>query len=141
MPSTGPKNITDAALRRALRKHAGVYVLAARELGCDRTNIAHRVSRSPALQALVAEIEAEVDDLASGVIIDTLGRREVTGRPTKEAQQMARWMKDHALRRRGMTLRLEHSGPDGAPLPAPPVHVEIVYIDAAPSEDSPGEVI
>ena len=131
MPATGPKNITEKALKAALRKHAGIPVLAARELGCDRSNILHRIKRSAALQALVAEIEAEVDDMTDGVIIDTLGRRDGSGRPTKDAQNMARWRKDHKLRAEGFRLRLEHTGKDGAPLPAAPsVQVQIVYVDA-----------
>lgn len=129
MAATGPKNITEKALRAALRKHAGIPVLAARELGCDRSNVAHRIARSPALQALVAEIEAEVDDMTDGVIIDTLGRRDGAGRPTKDAQNMARWRKDHKLRAEGFRLRLEHTGKDGVPLPAAPsVQVQIVYV-------------
>lgn len=131
MPATGPKNITEKAIRAALRKHAAIPALVARELGCDRSNITKRISRSPSLQALVAEIEAEVDDMTDGVILDTLGRRDAAGRPTKDAQNMARWRKDHKLRAEGLRVRLEHTGKDGSPLPAAPsVQVEIRYFDA-----------
>lgn len=131
MAALGRKNISEAQVRAALRKHAAIPALAARELGCDRTNIVHRIKKSPALQALVAEIEAEVDDMTDGVIIDTLGRRDAAGRPTKDAQNMARWRKDHKLRAEGLRVRLEHTGKDGAPLPAAPsVQVEIRYFDA-----------
>lgn len=68
--------------------------------------------------------------MTDGVIIDTLGRRDGVGRPTKDAQNMARWRKDHKLRAEGFRLRLEHTGKDGAPLPAAPsVQVQIVYVD------------
>lgn len=135
MTATGPKNITEKALKAALRKHAGVYVLAAKELGCDRTNVAQRVSRKPRLQAYVESIRAEVDDLADGIVIDTLTRKDIGGRPTKEAQSMARWHKDFKVRAQGLRLRLEHTGKDGAPLPATPVHVTVEYVDARPEPE------
>lgn len=134
-PQTGPKNITDAMLRAALRKHAGVYVLAAKELGCDRTNVKQRVDRSPELQAFVQQIEDEIDDLADGIVVDTLGRKDITGRPSKEAQNMAKWRKEYGLRKQGVKVRL--AGSDGGPLPAQAVMVTVVYVDPnqKPDED------
>lgn len=138
MPATGPKNITEASLKAALRKNAGVFVLAAQELGCDRTNVAQRIRRSPKLQEFVASLEAEASDMADAVIIDTLSRRGMDKRPTKEAQNMAKWKKDHELRKKGMLLRMEHSGPDGAPLPPSKMVIQVEYVDSLePDEDAP----
>lgn len=135
--STGPKGITEAALKAALRKHAGIFASAARELGCDRSNVRRRVERSVELQEFVAEIEREADDLAKGIVIDTLGERDLRGKPTKEARNMARWYRDHGLRREGVKLRL--AGSDGGPLPAQAVMVTVVYVD--PNQKADEDVI
>lgn len=141
MPATGPKNISEAHLRAAMRRHAAIPALVARELGCDRTNVTKRIARSASLQALKAEIEAEIEDLADGVIVDTLGRRDGAARPTKEAQNMARWMKDHKLRAQGVLMRLEHTGKDGAPIPVASVRVMVEYVDAPPGHETEEDVI
>jgi hypothetical protein len=138
--ATGPKGITNAALKRALRKHGGVYLLAAQELGCDRSNVAHRVARSPDLQKLLADIEEEFGDLAEGVIKSTMTIRE-NGKPTKAAQGMAKWYADRKLRDRGFVTRSEVTGKDGAPLPSGPnVRIVLEYADPKP-EGEVGEVI
>lgn len=124
MASTARKNITDAMLKAALRKHAGVYVLAAKELGCDRTNVKQRVDRSPELQAYVAAIDEEVGDAAEAVIKRAILDNDRT---------MARWYADRKLKGRGFTTRVEHTGENGAPLPAPAVHVTVSY--GGPDED------
>lgn len=132
----GKRGFTEAMIRAALRKHAGVYSFAARELGCDRANIQRRIERSPALQEFCRQIDAEVDDLATGIIVDTLGRKEtIGGRPTKEAQAMARWLKDHKQRGKGLSVRLSAlgKGADGAPAAAR-LQVTVEYVDA-PQED------
>lgn len=129
----GAKGISEARLKAALRKNAGVYSRAAVDLGCDRANIAQRVARSPELQEFVRSIRDEIGDLADTIVIDTLSRRDAAGRPAKEARDMARWFKDHSLRAAGLTLRMEHTGKDGAPLPAPEINVTVTYID--PKED------
>lgn len=126
MTATGPKNITQAMLKAALRKHAGVYVLAARELGCDRANVCQRVKRSPELQRFVAEIEEEVGDAAVAVI-----KRAIVGGD----KQMARWYASTKLKHLGFTTRTEVTGKDGAPLPAAPVHVIVEYVDASPEPE------
>lgn len=142
MPSTGPKNITNAMLKAALRKHGGVFVLAAQELGCDRTNVSQRVRRSPELQAVCAQIEEEFGDLAEGVIKVTLNDRDaVTKKPTKAAQSMARWYAPMKLRDRGYATRTELTGKDGAPLaPAgPPVKIVVQYVEPKPVGVKAGE--
>lgn len=127
MTSTGPKNITNKALKAALRKHAGVYVLAARDLGCDRTNVSQRVGRSPELQAYVQQIEDEIGDIAVGVIVDAI--------VSKKDVKTAKWYAGMKLKDRGFSTRTELSGLDGAPLASPSVHIEVRYVDAKPVEE------
>lgn len=118
MPATGPKNITDAQLKAALRKHAGVYVLAARELDCDRSNVRMRVERSPELQAFIQEIEDEVGDAAVAVIKSAILAND---------RQMARWYASTKLKDRGYTTRQEHTGANGGPLLPQQVQVTVTY--------------
>lgn len=121
-------------MKAALRKSAGVFSLAARELGCDRANVKQRVDRSPELQEFVANIHREIEDLADSVIIDAMNEK-VAGstRPTKEARAMARWFKGHQLRMQGFTLKLANA--DGSPLQIAPVEVTVTYVDATPGPD------
>lgn len=134
LPATGPKRISEARIEAALRKHAGIYSPAARELGVDRTAISWRVDRSEHLQAVCAEIAGQVLDLADGVIIDAMNEKQPgTSKPTKEARAMARWFRGHEMRRQGMQLRIQHLDEEGNPAAPPPVLVEIVYIDADPT--------
>ena len=118
---TGPTNITEKALIASLKEHAGVFVLVARQLGCDRSNITHRVARSKKLQAVVQEIEDEVGDIAVGVIRDALLKKDRT---------MARWYAGMKLKDRGFSTRTEITGKDGAALPAATVNVVVEYVDA-----------
>lgn len=113
--------ISDAQLRAALKKNAGVYVLAANELGVTRQNVSQRVARSAALRAYVEQIEEEVGDAAEAVIKDAIIQKD---------RRMARWYAQTKLKHRGYTTRTEHTAADGAPLPAPSVQVEIRYVDA-----------
>lgn len=138
MASPGRKNISEAQLRAAMRKHAAIPALVAKELDCDRTNVVHRIAKSASLQALKAEIEASIEDSADAVIIDTLGRRDVGGRASKDAQNMARWLKDYKHRSKALTMRVAVLNGDGSPAPAAPfVQVEIRYVDphAEPAAD------
>lgn len=130
--STGPKNITDKALIASLKKNAGVFVMVARELGCDRSNVARRVARSDKLKRIVQEIEDEVGDIAVGVIVEAL---------TKKDRQMARWYAGTKLKDRGFSARTELTGKDGAPLPAPAVTVLVEYVDAPKRADEIGDVV
>lgn len=121
------KGITIAHLKAALRKHAGVYVLAARELGCDRANVKQRVDNTPELQAWVDEIEQEVLDAAEAVIKNKI---------VKGDDKTARWYLQMKGKGRGFSTRHEHTGADGAPLPAAPgVNVTITYSDAGSKDD------
>lgn len=117
---TGPKGITNAMLKAALRKHAGIYALAAKELGCDRTNVKQRVDRSPELTALCAQLDEEIGDVAEAVI----KRQLVAG-----DGRMARWYAERKMKGRGYATRTEVSGPDGGAIPvAQEVVVRIEYV-------------
>ena len=117
MPQTGPKNITEGQYEGALRKHAGVFTLAARELGVDRTSVSRAIDRSDHLKAVCREIEHEVGDVCVGVIVDAL---------LKKDKQMARWYAQTKLRHLGFSMRTELTNPDGSPLQlAAPTQVTI----------------
>ena len=114
MPQTGPKNITEGQYEGALRKHAGVFTLAARELGVDRTSVSRAIDRSDHLKAVCREIESEVGDVCMGVIVDAL---------LKKDRQMARWYAGVKL---GMNTRTALVNPDGTPIQfAAPTQVTI----------------
>ncbi len=130
---TGQKNITNGQLKTALRKHAGIYALAAKELGCDRTNVKQRVDRSPELQALCHTLREEIGDAAEGVIISSILRGEVS-----TALAFAKMQ----LRDRGYATRTELTGPEGVPLPsAPAVHIHVTYQEGQPEPETEGEII
>ena len=125
---SGPKNITEGQIENALRKHAGVYILAAREVGCSRNNISQRIAHSEHLQEVCVEIEREVGDVCVGVIVQALLARD---------KQMARWYAQTKLRHLGFSTRTELTNPDGTPLnlAAPAnVTINVLYVDpgAAP---------
>lgn len=117
---TARKGITEAQLKAALRKHAGVYAYAARDLGCDRANVKMRVDRSELLQQFLRDLEEEVVDAAEAVVL---------GQIIKGDQKMARWYLQTKGKHRGYSTRQEHTGAEGAPLPAPTVNVTIGYVE------------
>lgn len=132
MSELGPKGITDAQLRAALRKNAGVFSMAARDLKCERSNVSQRVARSKELQDLCAQIDKEIEDSADAVIISTLGERDITNKPTKEARLMSRWLKDYKQRVRGLQARVKVGAPEGDG--ARSVTVLIEYVDGDPGD-------
>ena len=112
--------ITEAQLKAALRKHGGVYVLAAQELKCTRQNVWARVKDSEELQTYVAEIEEEIIDAAEAVVKDAI---------LKKDRQMTRWYLERKGKHRGYTTRTELTGEGGVPLPATSIQVQISYVD------------
>jgi len=116
--------VSNAQLKAALRKHAGVYVLAAQEIGTTRQNVWARVNNSPDLKAFVAQIEEEVLDAAEAVVKGSILAKD---------KQMTRWYLERKGKPRGWSTRIEHTGADGAPLPAPAINVTVTYMD--PKED------
>ena len=130
-PQTGPKNITEGEIERALRKHAGVFTLAAREVGCARSNIQQRVGRSKHLQEVCEEIEREVGDVCVGVIVSALLAKD---------RQMARWYAQTKLKHLGFSTRTELTNPDGTPLAlAAPANVTINVLYVDPQQQHPVE--
>lgn len=131
--STGPKNITNGQLKTALRKHAGVYALAARELGCDRTNVMQRVNRSPELKQLCVNLQEEIGDAAEGVILNSILKGNV---------QTALAYAKMKLRDRGYVTKTEITGADGAPLQtAPAVSIHVSYVEGASEPEAEEEIL
>lgn len=131
-PKPGPRGIPEHIVRAALTKHAGVYALAARELGIDRSAVHQRVGNSPALQEHVADIRASMMDLAEGVIFDALMHKD---------KQTARWYAERQGRDRGYVTKSEVTGVDGEPLQPPKIEITIGYIGAQPGPGTEEEVI
>lgn len=128
----GTKHITIGMLKGALRKHGGVYVLAARELGCSRENVWQRVNDNPELLAWRNEIVAEYEDVTEAGIFKKLLAADGT---------MLRWYAETKMKHLGYTRRIEHAGPDGAPLQMLPTIVEWRVVDAKPrpEEEDPDD--
>lgn len=124
------KNITDAQLRAALKKNAGVYALAARDLGCDRSNVRKRVEHSPDLQKFIEQIDAEIADVADGHIKQAIMKGDL---------KTIRWYAPLKMRDRGFNPRLELSNPDGSLTPvAAAITINVQYVD--PKKDEPDEL-
>jgi hypothetical protein len=119
-PKPGPRGVPEHEVMKALTKHAGVYALAARELGIDRSAVWQRVANSEKLRDHVAEIRSSMMDLAEGVIFDALMHKD---------KQTARWYAERQGRDRGYVTRTEQTGADGAPLVvAPTVAISVNYV-------------
>lgn len=127
---SGPKGISEAQLKAALKKNAGVYALAARDLGCDRSNVRQRVENSPALQRFIQQIDDEIGDVADGHIKQAIIKGDL---------KTIRWYAPLKMRDRGFNPRLELSGPDGAPLQPTKIDVTVQYIDAKIQPDEPDD--
>lgn len=121
------KGITEAMLRGALKKNAGVYALAARDLGCDRANVRQRVENSPALQKFIEQIDAELADVADGHIKQAIMKGDL---------KTIRWYAPLKMRDRGFNPRLELSNPDGSLTPvAAAITINVQYVDPKPTEE------
>lgn len=86
------KHITPGLLKAALRRNAGVYALAAAELGVSRQCVRQRVQSCPDLRAFVDDLGEHVLDLAEAAIINAIRRGDG---PT------CRWFLDRKGRSRG----------------------------------------
>lgn len=118
--ATGPKGVSIHALKAALKKNAGVYSLAARELGLDRTSVRQRVERHPDLQQLIRDIDQEMGDAAEAVVKNDIIKGDV---------KTAKWYLQLKHRDRGYKTQTELTGADGAPLQlAPSVAITVNYI-------------
>lgn len=84
--------ISEARLEGALRKHAGIYSLAAQELGCTRQNVQIRVTSSEYLKGVCKECDDRLKDIGRGQIVKLLSK----GEPAT-----VRWYADRKLREDG----------------------------------------
>lgn len=121
---TGPKGITVGRLKASLRKHCGVYALAARDLGVDRSNVRRRVQRSPELMAFVAELEDQVLDVAEALILEAMVNRQDVA--------TARWYLERKGKGRGYS-RIESMVDE--PIVPGPVTFQISYVGVPPASD------
>ena len=64
--------IPEKAIIEALMNNGGVVVLAARELGTTRQNLAQRIAASSVLQEMLQAIEGEHTDVAEGHMLNAL---------------------------------------------------------------------
>lgn len=99
--------VTTAQCEAALRNKAGLISLAAEEAGLSRQAMHVRIKKSKHLQAVLRDIEEKTLDLAEGVIVEALGKKD---------KAMARWYAARKGKSRGFTLKHEVTGAGGAPL-------------------------
>lgn len=118
--------ITITQLKVALKAAAGIPAVAAESLKCSRQNVCQRIANSAELRRFVDEVEQTIVDLAEGVVVDALRKKD---RPT------ARWVLETKGRHRGWVRRSELTGADGAPLPAANVSIQITYVEARKDEE------
>lgn len=117
---------TIAQVKAALRKNAGVLVLAAQDLGLSRQALHMRLHNNPDLQTFKDQIEAELIDAAEAVVANAILAKD---------KQMTRWYLDRKGRERGYTTRTELTGPGGAAIAvAQRLDVTVTYVDAPASE-------
>lgn len=71
-PRNAIKGITNAAFEDALRKSGGMLGDTARLLGIRRQTVHDRLKRSPALQAVHAEVRDDILDLAETKLVEAI---------------------------------------------------------------------
>jgi hypothetical protein len=103
----GRKGISEASLIAALRKHGGIFVLAARELGVSRQNIKIRVDRSEGLQVVVNDVQEATLAAGEAVILDAIAN--------KQDVATARWYLDRKGKARGYGKSISCKNPAGRP--------------------------
>lgn len=120
----GPRGITLVMVEAALRRHAGVFSLAAQDLGVSRQAVFDRVRRSERLQRVVTDIEETLLDAVDAGIADLIiNKRDPT---------TLRWYADRKGHRRGYGNRDDFEDP-----PAPPVTIHVRYVDPLPQPTEP----
>ena len=101
----GSKNFTEGQLEGALRRSGGLVTQAARTLGTSRQNIHARISRSPHLQAVIAQIVQETLDVAENQVIKKIKKGDGA---------MTRWFLERKGRDRGYGAKNEGQPPPPA---------------------------
>lgn len=117
--------VSNAQIKAALKKNAGVFSFAADELGVTRQAVSQRVARSPELQAWVRDIEERLLDVAEGGVAKKL----IAGDGSTQ-----RWYLELKGKARGYVRRQEVSNPDGSPLQPAAISISVTYIGAAKPE-------
>lgn len=70
-----PLKATDAAIKRAMKKHDGLFSLAAADLGISRQGLHERVNANPELFAFAQELRSGHIDMAEGVLTYRMKKR------------------------------------------------------------------
>lgn len=122
--------IPTVAVKRALKRNAGVLSLAAKDLGCTRENVRARIKRSAELQAYLQEIDEEIGDVAVAHIVNAIKNGDM---------KTIRWYATLRLKHRGFATKIDI----GAPSPhgiSPSDHgvvINVIYRDATPELPAP----
>lgn len=106
----GPKKATNAQIKAALAKHAGIVYLAAKELGMARQSVHERISSSPELKAWAENLREEIYDVVDGVIMEAVTPLidKETGKRIREPDlTTVRWFADRHMRKRGYGTQVE----------------------------------
>lgn len=102
----GPKNITEAMLKAALKRHNGSQAAAAAQLGIARSSIHQRIQSNPTLKQFLLDNAEAIVDMAESVVVHHLKKKD---------SQMARYVLDRKGRDRGYT----QEPPPAIPPPPP----------------------
>lgn len=86
------RQVSDAQLADALRKHAGIKARAAKAVGLDRSSVQERVERSPLLQQAIKDGEEKLLDIAESQLTKSVSRGD---------KDMVRYYLDRKGRKRG----------------------------------------
>lgn len=99
-PAPGYRQVSDARLKTALKRHDGILSQAAKAVGLSRQAVWERVQRNPELQRFIQELEAEVFDMVEGAIIDACREGD---------SAMLRFFADRRMRGRGYGPKSEEN--------------------------------
>lgn len=105
-----------AQIKEALRTNGGVISSAAAALGMTRQSLWERVMRHDDLQAVVAEVEEQVLDMAETPILRYLGQLQKKAEPTEKELGPAMWWLERRGKHRGFSTQIQHTGKDDEPL-------------------------
>lgn len=89
---TKPEKFSIETIEKVLRNNAGIIMLAAKKLKCNRQTVVNYIARYPYLQAVLAQIEEEHLDLGEGVVVKHMRQQHLGA---------AQWYLTHKGKARG----------------------------------------
>lgn len=114
--------LTPEAVADALPATGAILSDTAKVLGVTRQALFHFLEKHPELQALRADVEEEMLDVAESWVVAAIKAGD---------QKMIRWYLDRKGKSRGYTVRVESTGADGRPIEFSTIKREVVD----PTED------